>query len=162
MESGNLKELYEKYHPNKEIEYYIFYNKFREEFQDSRRNDFSIIIMKYELNQNFIFEYTNLLGHLACFCNSEQIDFFKKYFTKEQLEHMANYVNCLGKTVFHYAIMQIKNIEMLQFLFTLTNNIDNKDIEGETPFQEACHEYSQKYVMNSEWGKLYLQQIEKK
>ena len=51
MESGNLKELYEKYHPNKEIEYYIFYNKFREEFQDSRRNDFSIIIMKYELEQ---------------------------------------------------------------------------------------------------------------
>lgn len=160
-EEKYVQELYKKFHPNEEIKYYEFYNKFRDEFFDALKNNFGDVIVKYGLDENFLFENKNLLGHLACFCKSSQIEFFKTHFTREVLEHMANYVNCLGKTVFHYSINQIENVEMLEFLFTLTNYINEEDVNGETPFQSACQEYSTKYVKNSDWGKLYMKQIDK-
>jgi len=157
----DLLELYEKYCPNKEIPYYQFYNKFRDEFFESIRNDFSIVIIKYELDENFVFEFKNLLMHLACFCKSDQIKFFKIHFTKEQLEHMANYINCIGETVFHYTIMQIDDIKILKFLFTLTYYINEENCGGDTPLQKADNEYSRDYIMNCDWGKMYLKQLEK-
>lgn len=155
-----IQELYKKFHPNEEIKYYEFYNKFRDEFFEEIKNNFGNVIVRYELDENFVFEYKNLLGHLVCFCESSQIDFFKTYFTRIELEVMANYVNCLGKTVFHYSINQIENVEMLEFLFTLTDYINEEDVNSETPFQSACQEYSTKYVKNSDWGKLYIKQLD--
>lgn len=155
----SIEYLYKKHHPNEDIKYYEFYNKFRDEFFSSIRKNFSEIIIKYELDENFIFENKNLLGHLACYCKKEQISFFKRYFKKEQLEHMANYVNCLGNTVFHYSVMQINNIEMLQFLFTLSNYINEEDVHGDTPMDLSYKEYSREYVMKSYWGKLYVEKI---
>jgi len=156
-----IQELYKKFHPNEEIKYYEFYNKFRDEFFEGVKNNFGNVIVRYGLDENFVFEYKNLLGHLACFCESSQIDFFKAHFTRDELEIMANYVNCLGKTVFHYSINQIENVQILDFLFTLTDYINEEDVNGETPFQSACQEYSTKYVKNSDWGKLYMKQLDR-
>ena len=150
----NLNDLYLKYHSDNDIKYYVFYNNFRDEFFNSLKNNFSKIILKYGLDETFIFEHKNLLGHLACYVSDDKIiDFFKNHFTQKQLEYMANYINCIGSTVLHYSVMQIRNINLLKFLLSLSKNIDDKLMD------EAYSEYGRNYVMNSEWGKVVMENI---
>ncbi len=160
MQSYHLINMYKKYHPFDDIKYGEFYKNFRNDFYSSAKYNFSEIIMIYSLDENFVFESRNLLGHLACFCNDDNdINFFKEYFTPNQLKHMAEYNNCIGSNVFHFAYMQIENIKLLRFLLTLSKNFNDKNTLDKTPLETAINEYGKEYVLNSLWGKTLLEEI---
>lgn len=160
MESFHLKDLYELYHPKGDIKFYEFYNNFRDEFFESLKNDFSKIIIRYDLDENFVFEHKNLLGHLACFVSDDEtLQFFKDYFTEKQLKHMAEYTSCTGCNVFHYLFKQIDNVKLLKFILTLSNNFNDMNASDNTPIDNAINEYGCKYVLDSLWGETFMEAI---
>lgn len=158
--------LYNLHKEIPEISYEEFQNKFYKEFYESIFNDFSIIIKKYNLDHNFIYQNMNLLCFLACFSkNKKDIKFFKKHFTKKQLKYMAKYKDTTSNTVFHYSANNIENIKVLKFLLKIGKDIENPNEEScfeRTPIDIVEREYDGQNCDDCKWLKIMRKTIVKK
>lgn len=164
MNNESVKSLYSLYKLNNasNMNFEDFQNSFYKEFYESLFNNFSIIIKKYNLDHNFIYQDMNLLCFLACFSkNKKDIDFFKRYFTKEQLKHMIKYVNSTGKNIFHFAADNVENTKNLRFLLKIGKNIENPNKESWfeiTPINKVEEEYGSE---NCKWLKIMRKYLNK-